>query len=83
MEGILGGLAFAGVIAAHLLALVAAHDARWNNGDPGSSDPYGVSGQWKLALVAVALLTSLIVAGAQATTNVAENHAAGDVVLSR
>ena len=38
MESILGGLAFAGVIAAQFLAVVAVHKTMWNGSPSGKAD---------------------------------------------
>jgi hypothetical protein len=41
MEGILGGLAFAGIIVAQFLAVVVLHDGKWNGGTSFRSDSFG------------------------------------------
>jgi hypothetical protein len=75
MEVSLGGLAFAGVIAAHFLAVVAAHSARWTSGEPSPSR--GISRrQWALAVAIVALLSPFVIAGAPRPASAAESNAA-------
>lgn len=76
MEGILGGLAFACVIAAQVFAVVAVQSAKHRpkrtNGE--SSPSCGNSRPCTFALVAVTL--SLVIAGAPTTASAAESNAA-------
>lgn len=76
MDDVFGALAFAGIVAAHVFAVVAMHEAK----PDGSGNPLGRSvgvmtatlRGWRLTLVAAALLFS--VAGAPAQ-NAAVAHA--------
>ena len=60
MESILSGLAFAGIVAAQILAIVALHESKWN---------IGILGRWRSKLATVALISSIAMAGEQESAN--------------